>query len=78
MPQKDLFSFNHPTVIIHNITLLTNYYTKLQHTHYKTILKSHCTQDQNKDTWFILPPTTVPFTQIFINECNPEKRYHYH
>ena len=32
MPQKEFFPFNHPTIITHNITLLTNYYTKLQHT----------------------------------------------
>ena len=73
MPQKDLFPFNHPTVITHNITLLTNYYTKLQHTHYKIILNTHFTQKQNRDTRFIPPPTAILFTQIFINECNPEK-----
>ncbi len=73
MPQKELFRFNHPTVITHNIKLLINYYTKLQHTHYKTIFNTHFILEQNRDTRFIPPPTTVPLTLILINKCNPEK-----
>ena len=73
MPQKELFPPNHPTVIEHNIVLLTRYYTKTQHDHYKNIIDTHFSPEQNKDSRFISPPTNIPYTQIFINECNPEK-----
>ena len=36
-------------------------------------MDTHFTLEQNRDTKFILPPTNISFTQIFINECNPEK-----
>lgn len=51
-------------------------YTKLQYKYFKTILNSRFTFEQNRDTQFILPPTSVSFTQIFINKCNPEKDIH--
>jgi len=73
MPQRELFPFNHPTIITHNITLLTQYYTKLQHKYYKNILNTYFTPEQNIDTRFIPPPTSIPLTQIFITECNLEK-----
>jgi hypothetical protein len=73
VPQRDLFPLNHPTVITHNTTLLTEYYTTLQHKHFREILHTHFTPDQNRDTKFIPPSTTIPLTQIFITECNPEK-----
>ena len=69
------FPFNHPTIITHNIKLLTNYYTKLQYTHYKIILNTHFLLEQNRDTRFIPAPTAIPLTKIFINECNPQKIY---
>ena len=74
MQQKELFPLNHPTVITHNITLLTEYYTILQHKHYKRILNTHFNPEQNRDTRFIPLSTTIPLTQMFITECNPEKK----
>lgn len=73
MPQRDLFPPNHPTVIEHNITLLTRYYTKTQHDHYKNIINTHFSTEHNRDSRFTPPPINIPHTQIFINECNPEK-----
>ena len=60
-------------IFLTSIYCVAHSYTKLQHAHYKTILNSHFTHTQNRDTRSIPPPTTVPLTQIFINECNPEK-----
>ena len=73
VPQRDLFPLNHLTVITHNTTLLTEYYTTLQHKYFREILNTHFTPGQNRDTRFIPSSTTVLFTQIFITECNPEK-----
>ena len=73
VPQKDLFPFNHPTVITHHTALLTEYYKTLQHKHCREILNTHFTPEQNRGTRFIPLPTTIPLTQIFITECNPEK-----
>ena len=36
-------------------------------------MNSYLIPEQNRNTRFIPPPTAVTFTQIFINECNPEK-----
>ena len=38
MPQRELFPFNMPLVISHNINRLTEYYTQYQHRYYKSIL----------------------------------------
>ena len=73
IPQRELFSYNQPLVIKHNITQLQGYYTKHQHNYYKTILDINFTPIQNIDTRFIPPPEIIPHTQINIIECNPEK-----
>ena len=73
MRQREIFPLNHPIVIEHYITLLTIYYKKLQHEHYKHITNTYFFLEQNKDSRFIPPPTTIPLTHIFIKECNPKK-----
>lgn len=72
MPQRELFLPNYPRAIEHNITLLTEYYTKLQYTQYKHIANTHLSSEQHRDPRFIRPPTMIPLVHIFINECNPE------
>ena len=72
IPQRELFPYNLPLVIKHNITLLQDYYTKHRHSYYKNILDAYFTPIQNRDTRFIPPPEIIPHTQITITECNPE------
>ena len=47
----------------------------LQHKYYRKILNTHFIPEQNIDTRFILPSTTITFIQIFITECNPDKDF---
>lgn len=73
MPQRELFPVNLPLVIEHNTNLLTKYYTNYQHQHYRKIIDTHFTSIQNRDTRSIPPPETIPYSQIVISECDPEK-----
>ena len=72
MQQRELFPYNYPEVINHNITLFTDYYTQKHHLYYKNIAQTYFTPDQNRDTRFIPPPQIIPLTHISINECNLE------
>ena len=73
LPQRELFPFNEPTVIEHNINQLTKYYTTYQHKYYKNIIDIHFTPIQFKDTRHITPPAIISHIQIVSTECNPEK-----
>ena len=73
IPQNELFPLHQPPVIEHNTSLLKEYYTKHQHNHYNKIIHTYATPIQAKDPKYIPPPTLLPYTQISIIECNPEK-----
>ena len=73
MSQRELFPYNLPLVIKHNVNLLTIYYTNYQHKYYKNIIDTHFNPIQSKDTRSIPPSEKIPYTQIVIAECNPER-----
>ena len=73
LPQGELFPLNQPLVIEHNIELLKEYYTRYQHNYYKNIIQTHLAPIQAKDPRYIPSPTIIPYTQISVIECNPEK-----
>ena len=73
LPQREIFPVNQPTVIDHNINLLSKYYTTYQHKYYKNILDMHFTTIQPKDTRYIPQPILSPHIHIITTECNPEK-----
>jgi hypothetical protein len=62
-----------PTVIQHNITLLTQYYTEYKNKQYHSIIQTHTTPEQNKDTRYIPAPPTIPYIKTSIIECNPDR-----
>ena len=70
MLQREQFSLNISIVVIHNTSLLVNYYNKKQHTYYINIINENFTMEQNRDTRYIYPPLIASLADIFTNECN--------
>ena len=73
MAQRELFPPNLPTVMHHNLNLLTTYYTDYQNRHYQNIINIHFTPERNRDTRYIPPPTIIPCVKTSTTECNPER-----
>jgi len=73
LQQRELFPLNLPTVIHHNINLLTKYYTDFKNKHYQNIINTQFTPEQNRDTRHIPSPTIIPYIKTSTIECNPER-----
>ena len=73
MAQRELFPPNLPTVMHHNLNLLTTYYTDYQNRHYQNIINTYFTPEQNRDTRYIPSPTIIPCVKTSTTECNPER-----
>ena len=69
----ELFPLNQLLVIEHHIKMLKKYYIRYQYNYYKNIVQTNLAPIQAKDPRFIPPPTIIPYTQISVIECNPEK-----
>ena len=70
--QRDLFPWYDTHTCIHNIKLLTQYYTQEQHKHYSNLISAHFATEQRRDTRYVTPTTIMPLVHISIHECNPE------
>ena len=67
-----LFPYCDAYTSCHNTELLTQYYTKRQHIHFKNIINAYFSTEQLRDTRYVIPATIIPLAHISINECNPE------
>ena len=70
--QRDLFPYCDAVTSRHNTKLFTQYYTKRQHKHFSNISNTYFSTEQQRDTRYVIPATTIPLAHISINECNPE------
>jgi hypothetical protein len=57
----------------HNLTLLTHYYTRIQHRTYTNLITIHFLPEQPQGTKYIPPPLALPLIHISNEECHPSR-----